>query len=231
MPAVLGIGRAISCLIYLVLACGAAAAQLPLTQVEGSHLQCPDAYISRCAEKLERDLSAAHPDIIRHNADESFSIKLSNGRWLNPPNECLTCDFALELLRDGRYLAILSFGEEDLFWKLLDRQTGKIVSMEGYPLFSPDGQNIASVEADEMNVNALDIYSLRSSETAKVFSGILPTESWLAMKVCWADNSTLSYERLESNTDTRKSGKPETVVFRNGKWRIETGGPRCAGTS
>lgn len=231
MRAISGGRRAISCLLYVVLIYGAAAAQVPLTQVAGSSLQCPDAYISRCADKLERDLSAAHPDIVRRNADESFSIKLSNGRWLTPPNECLTCDFALELLRDNRYLAILSFGEEDLFWKLLDRQTGKIVSMEGYPLFSPDGQNIASVEADEMNINALDIYSVRSSGPAKVFSRILPTESWLAMNVCWADNATLSYERLEFNTDTRKSGKPEVVVFSNGKWRIAAGGPRCAGTS
>lgn len=231
MPAILGIRSAISRLLFVALASGAAAAQIPLTQIEGSHLQCPDAYISRCAQKIEDDLSTAHPDILRRNADASFSIKLSNGRWLTPPNECLTCDFALELPQDGRYVAILSFGEEDLFWKLLDRQTGKIVSMEGYPLFSPDGRNIASVEADEMNINALDIYSIRSSGPAKVFSGILPAESWLAMKVCWVGDATLSYERLESNTDTSTSGKPEVVVFRNGKWRIAAGGPRCSGTS
>jgi hypothetical protein len=214
-----------------MMVCGAAAAQIPLTQVEGSHLECPDAYIAACAEKLEHKLSAAHPGIVGRDADGSLSVRLLNGQWLTPENECTVCDFAMELLRDDRYLAILSFGEEDLFWKLLDRQTGKIYQMEGYPLFSPDGQSIASAEADEMNINALDIYSLGSSGPVKVFSGILPTESWLAMKVCWADNATLSYERREYGADSSKSGKPEIVAFRNGKWRIETGGPRCAGRS
>jgi hypothetical protein len=213
------------------MACGAASAQVALTQVEGSHLQCPDSYIAACVEKLERNLVAAQPDAIRRNADESFSVKLSNGRWLTPPNECLSCDFALELLQDSRYLAMLSFGEEDLFWKLLDRQTGKIVSMEGYPLFSPDGRHIASAESDEMNIDALDVYEVRASGPVRMFQAIPPTPGWFPKRVCWADNTTISYERWMRGMPEDKLRATESIALRHGKWRIAAGGPRCAGMS
>lgn len=222
-----GILRGLFCLALVAVAGNTVVAQVPITQVEGSRLECPDSLIADCAENLEKHFNVAHPEITRRNPDESLSVQILSGRWVTPENQFSLYDYAIELLQDGRYLAILSFGEEDLFWKLLDRKTGATFRMEGYPLFSPDGRHVVSAERDEMNLDALDVYEVRASGLARVFQAIPPTPSWFPERVCWVDNATIAYTRRAAEDTAGKLGTPESVALKRGRWRIEAGGPRC----
>lgn len=125
-----------------------ALAQIPLTQVEGSRFECIGGNIATCAEGWEKRLIDEHADEIRRTSDGWLSVKLANGRWVQVGDECPICIFAMDLLQNGRFLAIIAFGEENIYWQLLDRSTGGLTDLEGYPLFSPDGRKIAVGERE-----------------------------------------------------------------------------------
>lgn len=208
-----------------------ALAQIPLTQVEGSRFECIGGNIATCAEGWEKRLIDEHADEIRRTSDGWLSVKLANGRWVQVGDECPICIFAMDLLQNGRFLAIIAFGEENIYWQLLDRSTGGLTDLEGYPLFSPDGRKIAVGERDEMNSNALDIYDLTDSGPIRVFRGILPTEDWAPQQMCWVSDTVVSYERAKTDAPYDAPGKPEVLVFRDGSWSIQPSRAGCSRTS
>lgn len=205
-------------------------AQLPMTQVEGNHIECPDVPLHPCLMRLENELIQQHSAIVQRDADDRLSARLKTGRWVS-----VSDGFALDILQHERYLALLVFGEEDISWRVLDLETGKTTNFEGYPLFSPDGRHIVSAEADDMNSNFLDIYDVKDKVLVRVFRAIKPQDKWWPAHVCWIDDQTVGYMRTAykgSNTAGAKViGTPETLVFKDGKWRIERSNARCAGTS
>ncbi|OYW43296.1 MAG: hypothetical protein B7Z38_01880 [Rhodobacterales bacterium 12-64-8] len=223
--------RVACCAALSAAASAIASAQIPLTQVEGSRFECGGGNIAACVDGWEKRLIDAHPGEIRRTADGWLSVKLADGNWTEVGDECPTCHFAMDLLQDDRFLAIIAFGEENIYWQLLDRRTGRLTDLEGYPLFSPDGQKIAIGERDEMNANALDIYDLTDAGPVRVFRGILPTEDWAPQQLCWVSNTIVGYERAKTDAPYDKPGAPEALVFRDGKWSIQPGKAGCSLTS
>lgn len=203
-----------------------ASAQVHLTQVEGSHLQCADADLHPCLTLLEQELIHQHPEILQRASAGLLSARLKDGRRLP-----ISDGEAMDLLQDGRYLALIEFGEEDIFWRVLDLHTGKFTRMEGYPLFSTDGQHMVSAEFDEMNSNFLDIYDVTDTALVRVHRAVNTDARWWPDHICWIDNRTVGYMR--TTYDNGKAGTgivetPEALFLTDGKWRIEHSSARCA---
>lgn len=87
-------------------------------------------------------------------------MKLQSGAWIAASDECARCGTALSFQMGDRFLAIMRFGEEDIYWRTLDRRTGALTRVEGFPFFAPDGRHMDSAEADEMNTHARDVFDV-----------------------------------------------------------------------
>lgn len=231
MTATESLWRLVCCAALCVATPTVALAQIPLTQVEGSRFDCTVGNVAACADGWEKRLIDEHADEIRRTSDGWLSVKLTSGRWVQVNDDCQICSFAMDLLQDDRFLAIIAFGEENIYWQLLDRTTGALTDLEGYPLFSPDGQKIVVGERDEMNSNALDIYDMTGAGPVRVFRGILRPDDWAPQRMCWVSDTVVSYERVKTDAPYDKPGAPEALVLRDGRWSIQPGWVGCSLTS
>jgi hypothetical protein len=211
----------------LAAAAASRAYAIDLTDTADSRLSCPDLRNThQCAARWEATLSAAHPNLISRTADE-LSIGLLDGSRKRMEAECPECLLPVELLAAGRFLAIWEQWSEGNTWWLLDRKTGAMREIFGYPLLSPDGSRFAAVSTDldaGFSRTILNIYAIEASGVMNAFEGISGKAQWEpewgATNIRWRNNTTLEFRRA-SAPDYRLSPEVEVLILRDGNWRIE----------
>ena len=219
--------------IALVFATPAVAQQHSLTQVPGV-LMCSLGSGDDCFAINETELLKTFPDIVRRDSAGTTSVRLSNDKWLPITNEWVdfsNCWHALDMQKGDRYLTLGCVAEEEDWWVLVDRQVGKFYHFYGYPYLSPDNRHVAVGNLDDMNGNKFEIFSLGPDKATLLADLLGGSYAWWPDALCWADNATLIYNRIEIEGQTAagygdsKTTVPEHLKLQNGRWRISSGRP------
>lgn len=216
----------------------AVAQQYSLTQVPGV-VMCSQSNNGDCYAANEAELLRIYPGIVRRDEAGITSVRLLNDKWLSITNDWIdfsNCWRALDMQKGDRFLTLGCLAEEDDWWLLVDRQVGKFYHFYGYPYLSPDSRHVAVANLDDMNGNKFEMFSL-GPEKAMLLADLLGgTYAWWPEALCWADNATLVYNRIEraqrpaAANDERKATEPEHLKLQNGRWRIANGRPDDIGS-
>jgi len=171
-------------------------------------LNCPGISLFNpfpCTRATEKNLNA--PFVERVN-DSLLVITLLNGgtkefrdRAFNP-NESIVNVVgysAISVTSDSRYVTLYRQFWEGGASSIMDRQTGVEFELDGFPTFSPDGQWVATVDADlaaTFSPNVLRIYRVLPSGLSLVYDakpdGWGP-EAWGAVDALWTSPTSLQY--------------------------------------
>ena len=225
-------------ILFLAATAPAASAQeYNITQVPRL-LMCSQSNLGECFAGREAVLLKQFPDIVRHDAAGTTSVKLLNGKWkpiLNDPDhDWLNCWVALDMQKGDRFLTLGCVAEEEDWWKLLDRKTGMINDFYGYPYLSPDGQHVAVANQDDMNGAIFEMFGFKAGVASPMFDLMGDDrDSWWPDHLCWADNSTLIYRHVTwigSGGGNDYERQPGYLKLKNGRWRNANGHPSDTGS-
>ncbi|MFT3724393.1 MAG: hypothetical protein QM773_12480 [Hyphomonadaceae bacterium] len=217
---------AFAALLLMTMAASAAFA-IELTESADKRLSCPDlGNTHQCASRWEVKLSAAHPGLVKRT-DSAVSFLLLDGSQKRFAADDPDSLVPVELLLNERFLAVWEQWSEGNTWWLLDRKSGALTEIFGYPLLSPDGSRFVAASTDlEANFSrtVLNVYSIGPSGLTRDFEAIGGKEQWLpkwgASSVSWRDDTTIVFRRQLAPNYKLAPGT-EAVVLRDGAWRIE----------
>jgi hypothetical protein len=204
----------------MFVASGASAAHF--SKVAGK-FDCPDIANSlRCARFIETSL---HAPFIRRQRSAELIVDLLNGQaysFSDVDREDSAAKYynALELSPDNRYVVIhCQFLEGDQFG-LLDRKTGLFGTLDGYPVFSPDGRWLAVADGGENDAGVLQIFAVTDGTFSLAFSAA--PDKWWPEQVRWRSSSQLGYERASVTDAPGVSVRAvqAEVVLDGGRWKI-----------
>ena len=174
-----------------------------------------------CARFTER---ALHSPYVRRVAQGRLDILLMGGGTRSlvdgDPANVADGEFysALELDPRHRFVVIHRQHYEGSVFGLLDRKTGTLTPLGGYPVLSPDRHWIAVADSDEESAT-LQIFSVNGGRLMKAFDA--NPQNWGIRGVAWDSNTVLSYRRVDSECLDEKQGMcPRVLVQFDGKrWR------------
>ncbi|WP_444901748.1 hypothetical protein ACJJIG_21870 [Microbulbifer sp. SSSA007] len=196
--------------------------------IEGK-FDCPNIHNSHnCARSIESKL-LENTGLIKRNKLFSLIVTLKNGTTKtyqdsteeNPPGEKYTYS-ALEFVADS-YLLIYRQLWESSDYILLSLKNGVEYSLEGYPLTSPNGQYILTVEQDldaGFNENLLELYLLTVNGLTPVYS--IRPESWGPSSVSWETNNQVKFIKKQFNPNYSTTKKSPLFFEDKALLRIES---------
>ena len=204
-----------------------AQAQQYLTQAAGHALACPTIQNQQgCAILWEKRFQAAFPGVVTRRGTD-LKIKLLNGRIFTVDDREQSNN-VIALAGRGCFLAIRRQYYEGNSWDILDRRTGKLTEIFGYPLFSPDGTHFVAATTDldaQYSDTVLDVYDVTPDGIVRHFSALggKPEADWGPGNVRWHGNDAIVFRMLRINDALdNDTGSRARLVRRHGRWSLIT---------
>lgn len=206
---------------WMLLLAASAAQAAHFSKMAGK-FDCPDIGNSlNCARAIERSL---HVPFIHHD-DGRLDIDLLNGRvysLADVESEDHRARYynVMELSADRRYVVVhCQFVEGDQFG-LLDRKTGMYTTLNGYPVFSPDGRWLAVADGGENDTGVLQIFAVANGSLNLAFSA--DPGKWWPEQVRWQSSRQLDYERatLTDPHGVTVGTVKAAALWDGGRWKV-----------
>ncbi len=216
------------------LAGSAFAQNLALTEARDEPLICPGVDNTHiCSEIWEAKVMREHAGLANRRAGH-LSINLLNGEPRPVRLECDECLVLVGVAANGRFAVIREQYGEGNTWHVLDRTNGNLTAINGYPLFSPSGKAFVAIQTDlnaQYSSTLMDVYDASGANPRRTFRTLTDAESreptWGPTSVYWCDEAAIVFQRYTGERYI-KSDKPEALVLRSGRWRLESSPPdRC----
>lgn len=195
-----------------------------ITQVEGKFV-CPGVDNQQeCAIQHEEAFLRKN-SAIAEREEGGWKIKLLDGQDFRIADENKRYNL-MELAVGGRFLAIRQQWYEGNTWHLLDRKTGVLTQISGYPLFSPNMTKFVSASEDldaQYSATVLDVYRVDASGVKLEFRGITAEHAtWAPRKVKWRSETVVDFIYT---TLTKETGdyheKPASLQRTKLGWEIQ----------
>lgn len=183
-------------LLFIVFCLGSSFASAnQITQVEGKFV-CPGVNNQQeCAIQHEEAFLQKNSAIAARE-ESGWKIKLLDGQDFRIADENKRYNL-LELAVRGRFLAIRQQWYEGNTWQLLDRKTGVLTQISGYPLFSLNMTKFVAASEDldaQYSATVLDVYGVDASGVKLEFRGITAEHAtWAPRKVKWRSETVVDF--------------------------------------
>jgi hypothetical protein len=198
------------------------------SNVDGKFV-CPSiSKAQACAESIEASL---HSAVLRRLTADRLDVTLSDGRirsFVDVPPRGASEDgastvyyHAIEITGDSRYVLIHMQRYEWSEYGLLDRNSGRFTTFNGYPVFSPDYRWLAVVEGHESQDVVFQILEVRDGTYRLALDA--SERAWWPTQLRWTSATSLSYRRtsLRGNSGAEVIAEPGdiTIRFNGDTWR------------
>src|SRR5688572_8742536 len=167
---------------------------LDFSSFPGRH-SCSDILNSmECARSLEAALKVPY---VRRMSESIIQITLLNGSTVSLKDgnaETGISYTAVEVALQGRYVVVHRQFYEGSSYSLLDRSSGKVTDLAGYPVFSPDSRWVAVANADldaGYSANTLQLYRHSDGRLSLAFDA--KPAGWGPERVAWKSATQLSF--------------------------------------
>jgi hypothetical protein len=210
--------RLASILLFPIAAAGADFSSFP-----GKH-SCPALTNSQeCARSLE---SALNVPYIKRTSEAEAQVTLLDGRVFPLKDEKVEeggiSYSVVEVVLRGRFAIVHRQFWEGSAYSLLDRSSGKVIDLSGYPVFSSDARWLAVASADldaGYSPNTLQIY--RYSDGLLSLSFDAKPDMWGPERVIWKSPTELSYTHatFECHFEGKASCKAVVLKLQGDRWR------------
>lgn len=195
-----------------------------ITQVEGKFV-CPGVNnLQECAIQHEEAFLRKNNGLAVRE-ESGWKIQLLDGQDFRIADENQRYNL-LELAARGRFLVIRQQWYEGNSWQLLDRKTGILTEISGYPLFSPNLTKFVAASEDldaQYSATVLDVYSVDASGVKLEFRGITAEyATWAPRKVKWRSETVVDFIHT---TLTKETGdyheRPASLQRTKLGWEIQ----------
>ncbi|MBX7199219.1 MAG: hypothetical protein K1X51_07555 [Rhodospirillaceae bacterium] len=196
-----------------------------ITQVEGKFV-CPGVNnLQECAIQHEKVFLQKNKALAVRD-ESGWKVKLLDGQDFRIADEDRRYNL-LELAAGGRFLAIRQQWYEGNTWQLLDRKTGVLTQISGYPLFSPSMTRFVAASEDldaQYSATVLDVYGIDANGVKLEFQGITGEHpAWAPRKVKWRSETIVDFHQA---TLTQATGdyqeRPASLQLTASGWQIRS---------
>lgn len=196
-----------------------AQAQQALTEVDG-RFECPTLRNEQeCAMVWEKRFFASHPGLAARDG-HLLKIKLASGRIFEI-DDSAQANNVVDVAGNGRFAIIRRQHYEGNSWDILDRRSGVLTEIFGYPLFSPDAASFVAAQIDldaQYCDTVLDVYRVTRRGITPVFT--MPRNAaWGPRHVRWQGNDAVVFALTTLETSGYRE-RSAVLVKRHGRWSI-----------
>lgn len=178
-------------------------------------LSCPDlGNMQECAIRVESQLTAKLPNVFSVNLG-GFAIHMLDGTFQRLDNENDLLNI-VDISPDTRFLVVREQFYEGNTWHIFDRQTGNLMNIGGYPLFSPNNLSFVVMEQDldaGYSPNRMAIYRVADSVVEEESSLLREGDTWGPGVTSWIDNKTIRFEMVWLAASGLTDGDPYRKKF------------------